>query len=440
MNDNIPDNFRWHAKRHLEKTVFQNSYVPITPFKKQSKFLISPQRETLYGGGAGSGKSLALLAAAGQYVKYDHFSALLLRTSMPKLKQQGGLIDVSKQWWNDTAAEYHVKDRRWRFPSGAVVQFGYLENPDDIYQYQGSSYHLIGFDELTEFDKDDYLFLFRSLRKSKDDPIPLRMMSTTNPVGSGFRWVKKRFPIEEGVEDDKRYIHSTFDDNPHIDNEQYRKSLSRLDEVMRRKLEEGSWKDLDKSNIFKRENLEFFEDPPAPEQIESIVRYWDFAATEPSLSNPDPDYCVGVKMAYLKDRQIYVVMDVERFRADPGEVQKRIRATAKRDGPNVPIVLEVESGSQAKDAVYTYKNQILKEFTVEEEYATRGKKERARSFSGDWGNGHIGIVKGPWNEDYLEEVELGMSAFEDDKQHDDQLDASSGAHRYLVQDNIVWIV
>ncbi|MCS6946185.1 MAG: hypothetical protein NZM12_01065, partial [Steroidobacteraceae bacterium] len=52
----------------------------------------------------------------------------------------------------------------------------------------------------------------------------------------------------------------------------------------------------------------------------AMVRVWDFAATTPGITAADPDYTAGVLAAAL-DGILYIV-DVVRFRADPGTVER----------------------------------------------------------------------------------------------------------------------
>ena len=51
----------------------------------------------------------------------------------------------------------------------------------------------IGFDELTQFEEQQYVFLFSRLRRRADVDFPLRMRAASNPGGIGHEWVKARF-------------------------------------------------------------------------------------------------------------------------------------------------------------------------------------------------------------------------------------------------------
>ena len=60
----------------------------------QTEFLASPEREVLYGGSAGGGKSYAMLVDPLRFMHRPSHRALLLRRSMPELRE---LIDKSRE-------------------------------------------------------------------------------------------------------------------------------------------------------------------------------------------------------------------------------------------------------------------------------------------------------------------------------------------------------
>src|SRR5262245_16494615 len=136
-------------------------YIPILPTHKQSAFLLLDDREAFYGGAAGPGKTSALLAAALQYVDVPGYSALLLRRNYKQLALPGSLIPKSHEWLDRTDATFHEGQKRWTFPSGATLTFGFVgQQRDDVRKYETAEFQFIGIDELTAWEEADYRFLF----------------------------------------------------------------------------------------------------------------------------------------------------------------------------------------------------------------------------------------------------------------------------------------
>ena len=84
--------------------------------------------------------SEVLLAGATQYVDDYPSSALLLRRTFRDLDKPGGLMFRARQWFHGTDAHWDGANHRWMFPSGASVNFGYLEHEGDELKYQSSEY------------------------------------------------------------------------------------------------------------------------------------------------------------------------------------------------------------------------------------------------------------------------------------------------------------
>jgi len=242
-------------------------YIPHDPTPKQMLFLMLPNKEAFYGGAAGGGKSDALLMAALQYVDIPGYSAVIFRKTLTDLSLSGALIERSHEWLNDTPARWEGGQHRWRFPSGAVLQFGYLDSEMHKFRYQSAEFQYIAFDELTQHWEDDYLYLFSRLRTSRcpkhtkvlnprcpacqefglKSRIPLRIRSASNPGGIGHLWVKNRFKIKlvgelyRGTDPTKPHVPAFVQDNPYLDQVQYLESLSNLDPVTREQLMRGDW-------------------------------------------------------------------------------------------------------------------------------------------------------------------------------------------------------
>jgi Terminase large subunit, T4likevirus-type, N-terminal len=206
-------------------------------------FLLFDGREAFYGGAAGGGKSAALLMAALQYVDVPGYHALILRRTFAQLSKGEALIPLSQEWLAGTDAVWNEQRKAWRFPSGATVEFGHVENEADRFDFQGAAFQLIAFDELTQFSEEVYDFIAfsraRRRRKMVDEGVPIRVRSTANPGGVGHAWVRKRF-----IDRRKRgvlFVPAKVADNPGLDVPSYVQSLSHLPEALRQQLLEGRW-------------------------------------------------------------------------------------------------------------------------------------------------------------------------------------------------------
>ena len=223
----------------------------------------------LYGGAAGGGKSDAILMAALEYVDVPGYSALILRRDFQRLALAGAIMDRSKEWLKTSTASWNEQQKRWTFPSGAKISFGYIDHPDDRFRYASAEYQFIGWDELTEFrltddESNPYTFLFSRLRKTREldqaaasaglGPVPLRVRSASNPGNIGHAWVKRRFlsgdaatAIERGDgrvfdgPEGRRFVPAAIRDNPALDPDEYERQLSHLPPVTRARLMRGNW-------------------------------------------------------------------------------------------------------------------------------------------------------------------------------------------------------
>lgn len=224
-------------------------FCPQEPTEPQRRFLELGAREAFYGGAAGGGKSSALLMSALQFCDRPGYAALLLRRTFPDLRQPGALMDRAHAWLAGTGAEWRETDRRWRFPSGATLTFGYAENISDIVRnYQGAEYQMVGVDELGQWREPEYLYLLSRIRRGASERVPLRMRASGNPGGIGHAWVKARF-VEPG-DPSRPFVPARLDDNPHLDRAEYRANLALLDSRTRAQLEEGAWDDVTTGRVY----------------------------------------------------------------------------------------------------------------------------------------------------------------------------------------------
>lgn len=280
------------------------------PQKKQIEFLSRNEYECLYGGAAGGGKSDALLVEALRQVHISHYTALILRKTVPQLSE---LIDRSRQIYLGAFpdAVYNASEHFWRFPSGAKIHFGSMQYVKDRINYQGKRYDFIAFDELTHFTWEEYSYMFSRNRPSGGGT-RVYIRATTNPGGVGHGWVKDRFitpappmtpiadtysiiaPNGEKVEMTRHriFVPSTVFDNKILldHNPEYLASLAMLPEAERKALLYGDWDSFD-GQVFSewRNDPAHYEDMRythviAPFRVPrhwQIYRGFDFGYTRP---------------------------------------------------------------------------------------------------------------------------------------------------------------
>ena len=405
-----------------------NAYVPHVPWPRQAAFLLLPHEEAFYGGSGGGGKSDALLMAALQYVDMPGYSALVVRKSYQQLSKAEGLIPRALEWLGTTDAEYLKGEKLWKFPSGARLEFGHLETDGAKFNYASAAYQYIGFDEVTDLEEKTYTFMFSRLRRLEGSSIPLRVRSASNPIGPGYDWVKARF-VDPG-DPDRPFVPARIADNPALDAESYRRSLSHLDPITRQRIEDGDWSVRDAGGFFKRHwftiigqegsRLEEFAIPIGGQ----LVRYWDLASREP-MPGEDPDWTAGCLATRGRDG-LFIVLDVKRIRATPGPRDAFIRQVAQLDGRRVRVVVEQEPGSSGVSVVDHFIRRVLPEFWVQGDRPTGDKATRAGPLASHAQVGNVALLHGDWNAAFLEEAEaFPMSA------HKDQVDAASGAFNKL---------
>lgn len=399
------------------------------PHPTQQVFLLLDGLEAFYGGAAGGGKSSALLMSALQYVDVPGYSALLLRRSYTDLSQPGALMDRAWSWFGGSAARPVQGGRKWVFPSGARIVFGYVRHHDEVRQYQSAEYQFIGIDELTEWEERTYDFLFSRLRRRSGDlgGVPLRMRSASNPGGPGHEWVRRKLVDGSTRREGAVFVPAKMSDNLSLDQEAYSRSLERLGSVDRRRLESGDWSAVEEGAVFETARLWLADVLPAPELRRFRVRYWDLAGTG-AQEGRDADWTVGVLLSVDERSGAVVVEDVRRFREDPGGVEERVRATAVSDGFETPVRMEQEPGQSGKAQVSYYRRSVLAGWDFDGVPSQRDKVTRAGPVASFVRGGKVSVVKASWLNSFLDE----LSAFPNGK-HDDQVDALSGAFNWMVR-------
>lgn len=416
-----------------------NLILPHNPHPKQQAFLTwNSTREALFGGAAGGGKSDTLLLAALQYICIPGYSALLLRQTFPQLSGPDGFIDRTTEWLNESGATYNVTNKRWSFPSGATLTLGHCERDEDRYNFQSFAYQFVGVDELTQWSTDRvYLYIgFSRVRKPNPDPslracpscgmtvadVPLRVRAATNPGGRGNDWVYERFVVNNAT--DRKFMPARISDNPSLDREAYVQSLQELDAVERARLLDGNWEVSEKGGMFEEDWFDLMLDIPNADTMRK-VRFWDLAATA-DAKGKNPDWTVGALVGVSEGR--YYILDIQRLRGTPGEVERRIRMTAEMDDSKTQIMMEQEPGASGVNTIDYYARHVLAGYPFKGIRSSGSKEERARVFSSACEMGNVKVKRERWTKTMIDECVQFPKA-----SHDDQVDAISGAINNLNQ-------
>lgn len=319
-----------------------------------------------------------------------------------------------------TGATFDKSKRTWTFPSGATITFGYLDSEDDAMNYKGTDWQYIFIDELTEIPWESaYDYLHSRMRRPKGSNIPLRLRCTTNPGGPGHEWVKRKFITEKRP--NHFFIPAFLQDNPYIDQVDYRRRLNTLHPIIRDMLLYGIWDIAIEGNIFKSAWWKVEPLITIPRELRQ-VRYWDLAASEGR-----GDYIAGLKLGESNNR--YWVLDLVRGQLSPEGVEELLSVTARKDGIGVRQVIELEPGASSKILANHFRKDVLKGFAYIEDRPTGSKLARAYPVATAVASGAVQLVEAAWNSTLIVEASLFPSKRKD--VHDDIVDTLSGAYNYL---------
>src|SRR5262245_60201005 len=265
------------------KTAVKDRPILWQPTEKQAESLACPAREVLFAGSVGSGKTDAILMAALSQAENPKHRALILRRTFPMLRD---LIGRSHELFLPLGATFNKGTSQWVFPSGSIVEFGFLDAQEDIYRYMGRAFSMIGWDELTSWPGDGtdaqgqpvssaYVYMLSRLRAVEGSGLRLEVRATCTPGGVGHSWVKSRWNIpDDGSSSEatdphtgyrRVFIRATIKDNPYLASTEYARSLEAMPEDTRKALLEGRW-DVFEGAVFsewdyKRHTCEQFEVP-----------------------------------------------------------------------------------------------------------------------------------------------------------------------------------
>lgn len=167
--------------------------------------------------------------------------------------------------------------------------------------------------------------------------------------------------------------------------------------------------------LFKRAWFPVLEVSPAGAAARRC-RGWDTAATPGG-----GDWTAGVRIADAGEKASprWIIEDVVRGQWGPADVDKEMLGAARRDGRGCRQREEREPGSAGVTVIAAH-TRLLAGFDHKGAAISGDKVVRAGPLRAQAEAGNVGLVRGPWNEAYLSELENFPNG-----EHDDQVDGSS---------------
>lgn len=430
----------------------------------QTMFSSCSANVVFYGGAAYGGKSFALLLEAIRYRFAPDYTGIIFRRKSTEITTPGGLWDTAHGIYlrHNVGANMLGNNLTSVFPSGSRLKFSHLEHEKNKFDHHGGQYAFIGFDELTTFTKSQFFYLLTRSRPGPGSKLRPIVRCTMNadadswvaPIISWWWDQATGYPIRERsgiikwftIEDDEliwvdkgwkgkgengeiirpksfTFIASTIADNVlgRKADPTYESTLYAQDLVTRERLLKGNWLISYKGGMFDPRWFKIVEAaPPGAKR----VRYWDFAGSEVK-EDTDPDWTAGALVAEYEGA--YYIEDIRRFRKTPSGTETEVIHTAEQDGQGVPIGFEIEAGSSGLFVSDHIQTKVLCGYETHPDRPNQGggKIARARPWCALAERGHVYIVKGAWNRDFLNEA----GSFPKNKK--DQIDAVSGAYKLL---------
>jgi predicted phage terminase large subunit-like protein len=377
--------------------------------RKQKEFLKNPALFKAFCAGRGAGKSW--IGA------YD----MLLRTKpgrhyMVGAPTYGMLRDATLKSFLQAAEALHLFQNLNKstldatLTNGAAVAFRSADDPE---RWRGPNLSGIWLDEASVMVEDAYKIGIACLREEGEQGW---LSGTFTPKGKQH-WTYKVFGVGEL---NTALINARTTDNPFLPPEFYRTIRGQYNSTFAAQELEGQFIDA-QGTLFRRDWFRVVE--AAPVKMVRKVRYWDLAATQPRKGH-DPDWTAGVLMGLAEDNRIYI-LDVRRVQASPLAVENLVKQTAMLDGVDTVIWMEREPGASGVSLMYHYLT-LLVGFTFYPDIVSGDKLTRAQPFAAQAEPGNVLMVKGSWNNDFLEELSIFPMGVKDD-----QVDAASSCFSKL---------
>jgi len=318
---------------------------------------------------------------------------------------------VVRRWremCGDLIAEFNRSEMRCTLINGTEVLLRSADDPDHL---RGPNIAACYVDEAAQIDGEAWLILLGRLREGRG-----RAWVTSTPKGHNWLW---EFFIRD-KRDDCEVFHATTRDNPYVSQHFIESVYGRYTGAFARQELGGEFVNPEGA-LFRREWFKVVE--RAPDGLR-WVRYWDLAASTRTTG----DYTASAKCTLAEDGTLYIA-DVVRGRWEWPEARKVIIQTASAE-TGVEIGIE-KVGFQLAAVQELLRERALVGIPMRGIEVDRDKIARALPWAARAEAGKVALVTGAWIAEFLGEV-----CDFPEGQHDDQVDAVSGAVRMLGGDGI----
>lgn len=326
------------------------------------------------------------------------------------------------------------------FTNGAWVIIKGIKDPDSA---RGPNVNWLWYDEGgRDRDGQAWRIAVASVRISRTG-IPTQRILTTTPNWQA-PWIKelfydKKIPTDalEAFEGTDRpivecFFGSLLDNKANLDPATYATLLATYPAGYMRE-QEIMGKFVSPSGVLG--NVAWFDNrvlDKAPEHADTRIRYWDLAGSEKKIAKRkalDPDENVGTLFSRFGAN--FCIEEQDCSRQMPWEkFKEHVAAIAQRDGPYVHIYIEQEPGAGGVNQVEEFKvyirDNVGPQWTVKGHRPEGDKVTRALPWFAEAERGIFFLVKGVWNNGFLEQ--LGNFP---EGAHDDRVDSVSGARQII---------
>ena len=457
----------------------------------QSDYFYSPTRITLAGGHGGGGKTFGTALILARYMDIVGYRGSCYRSAWKKITDPGQLFDSIKEI-TEAMGFIHTRgkgDCKIRNPQvDAEIGLMIPPPPEKLSDAQGLQSAVMILEEVTEFTREQFFFLFsrnrlgRELKGIDEKSLPI-MRATCNPdyeswlrefldwyIGENGFIIKERDKAiryffkkgddvfwfdtkKEGIEfaEDSGWnygrktkrepISFQFIDCPLEANKillgrdkNYRQGLESMDEYNARRLL-GDW------NVRRFVGKYFFEKDftirlTLPNVFIKIVRGWDFAATQRSETNTDPDYTASVCLGLASNGDIFI-LHAEEFQLNPSDTVSKFENTLMNDkeaySQGVFQSIPTDPGAVGKlFSAILLRNFSDRGYIIGTTREEKNKEQKAFILSQQAGNPvfRFKVMKSNWNRMFFNRL-TGYTGIAD-QGHDDIVDAFYRAYEMLV--------